>query len=68
VSETGEAAAELICSARGCTEAATVEVRWNNPKIHPPERRKVWLACDDHEKSLSDFLAARGFLRENVRL
>jgi hypothetical protein len=37
---------------------------WNNPKIHTPERRKTWLACDDHKVSLSEFLSARGFLRE----
>lgn len=53
-----------ICSARGCQAPAMHEVRWNNPKIHPPERRKVWLACDDHLTSLSGFLSARGFLRE----
>jgi hypothetical protein len=39
-------------------------LRWNNPKIHTPDRRKVWLACDAHRQHLSDFLAARGFLRE----
>ncbi len=52
------------CSARGCTQIATFALRWNNPKIHPPERRKTWVACDDHRSSLTDFLAARGFLRE----
>ena len=55
-----------MCSARGCTAAATWELRWNNPKIHTPERRKVWLACEQHRSSLSDFLGARGFLRETV--
>lgn len=59
---------EPTCSARGCSQPATVAVRWNNPKIHPPERRKTWLACDEHEVSLTDFLAARGFLREAERL
>jgi hypothetical protein len=57
---------ETICSARGCSAPARHELRWNNPRIHPPERRKVWLACDDHLDSLSDFLTARGFLREVV--
>lgn len=57
---------ETVCSARGCRAPAQHELRWNNPRIHPPERRKVWLACDDHLDSLSDFLAARGFLREVV--
>ena len=40
------------------------ELRWNNPKLHTPDRRKVWLACDEHRESLSQFLAARNFLRE----
>ena len=59
---------ELICSARGCTAAATTDVRWNNAKIHTPERRKHWLACDEHTPTLSDYLSARGMLREVVPL
>jgi hypothetical protein len=55
-----------ICSAKGCTAAAAWELRWNNPKLHTPDRRKVWLACPEHKSSLSDFLAARAFLREVV--
>ncbi len=55
-----------ICSARGCVSAATHELRWNNPKLHTPERRKTWLACDEHRQSLSDFLSARQFLRDIV--
>jgi hypothetical protein len=55
---------EPICSARGCRRPATWALRWNNPKLHPPERRKTWLACDDHREQLSDFLSRRGFLRE----
>jgi hypothetical protein len=54
----------LVCSAKGCTAPAAWELRWNNPRIHEPERRKTWLACDDHRESLSDFLGSRGFLRE----
>jgi len=41
---------------------------WNNPKLHEPERRKTWLACEQHRESLSAFLAARGFLRETTAL
>lgn len=52
------------CSSRGCRAAAVWELRWNNPRIHPPERRKVWLACEEHRGTLSDFLSARSFLRE----
>ena len=55
-----------ICSAKGCQATAVWALRWNNPKLHTPERRKVWLACDDHKASLSDFLGARGFLKEVV--
>lgn len=54
------------CSAKGCTAPATWELRWNNPKLHTPERRKTWLACDQHKDSLGDFLGARRFLREVV--
>jgi hypothetical protein len=39
---------------------------WNNPKLHTPDRRKTWLACDEHRQSLSDFLGARGFLKDVV--
>jgi hypothetical protein len=55
---------EAICSSKGCPAAATWQLLWNNPKIHTPDRRKTWLACDDHKDSLSDFLDRRGFLRE----
>jgi hypothetical protein len=54
----------LLCSAKGCRAAAVWALRWNNPKLHPPERRKTWLACAEHRDSLSAFLSARGFLRE----
>jgi hypothetical protein len=55
---------DLICSGRGCSRPARWSLLWNNPKLHTPERRKSWLACEDHKQSLSDFLAARSFLRE----
>jgi hypothetical protein len=54
----------MICSAKGCRARATWALRWNNPRLHPPQRRKTWLACDDHRDHLRDFLSARGFLRE----
>ena len=54
----------LICSAKGCSAPAEFELRWNNPKLHTPERRKVWLACAAHRTTLGEFLGARGFLRE----
>lgn len=55
-----------MCSAKGCQADAVWELRWNNPKIHTPDRRKVWLACDEHRQQLDDFLTARRFLRETV--
>jgi hypothetical protein len=56
----------LTCSARDCSAEAVWALKWNNPRLHTPERRKTWLACDDHKDSLSSFLSARGFLREVV--
>ena len=55
-----------VCSAKGCQADAAWDLQWNNPKIHTPERRKSWLACDEHRTSLSDFLGARGFLKDVV--
>jgi hypothetical protein len=56
----------LLCSAKGCRAPAAWKLLWNNPRLHPPERRKTWLACDDHRASLSAFLDARGFLRDTA--
>ena len=55
---------ELICSAKRCRAPAAHQLRWNNPKLHAPAARKVWLACDDHREHLGNFLGSRGFLRE----
>lgn len=55
-----------VCSAKGCRATASHAVVWNNPKLHTAARRKVWLACDVHEKPLADFVALRGFLIEVV--
>ncbi len=54
------------CSAKGCTATAVWALVWNNPRVHTPERRKTWLACDDHRGYLGDFLDRRGFLHEVV--
>nr|WP_239478583.1 acetone carboxylase [Rothia sp. ZJ1223] len=51
------------CSRKGCQLSAQWQVVWNNPKIHEPSRRKVWLACQEHRRYLEDFLASRGFHR-----
>lgn len=58
----------LVCSGKGCTAAATWDLQWNNAKIHTPDRRKHWLACDQHRESLTSFLGSRGFLRDTVAL
>jgi len=64
VPEGADGPLETICSARGCHAGATFDLQWNNPSIHTAERRKHWVACPDHRESLSDFLSARGFLRD----
>lgn len=56
-----------LCSAKGCQAPAVWELHWNNPRLHTPERRKIWLACEEHRDSLGDFLGSRGFLRETER-
>ena len=61
-----DAVGDLVCSAKGCRETAAWGLLWNNPKLHTPDRRKVWLACDEHRTSLSEFLELRGFLRDVV--
>ncbi|MHA7132733.1 hypothetical protein [Oerskovia turbata] len=57
---------ELICSGKGCRATAVWGLLWNNPKLHTPDRRKVWLACDDHREHLETFLGARDFLKQTV--
>ena len=59
-------AGELVCSAKGCRHEATRALLWNNPTLHDEARRKVWLACGEHEGSLGDFLRRRGFLRDVI--
>ena len=57
---------QLVCSAKGCRGTATWAHLWNNPSLHTPDRRKVWLACDEHRETLGGFLSVRGFLKETV--
>lgn len=54
---------ELVCSAKGCRAPATWRLVWNNPRVHTPDREKVWTACDEHREQLSHHLAVRSFLR-----
>ncbi|MDJ1137752.1 hypothetical protein [Streptomyces iconiensis] len=57
-----------ICSAKGCRAPAVWVLAWNNPKLHTPDRRKTWLACEEHREYLSNFLNMRGFLKDTVPL
>ncbi|MCU1593994.1 MAG: hypothetical protein JWO12_1386 [Frankiales bacterium] len=50
------------CSAKGCRSSATSALVWNNPKVHTPDREKLWHACDEHLQHLSEFLDVRSFL------
>lgn len=59
-------APRLVCSAKGCRADAAYGLLWNNPKLHTPDRRKTWLACEEHLAHLTEFLSMRGFLRDTV--
>jgi hypothetical protein len=52
-----------VCSAKGCRTPARWRLIWNNPRLHTPDREKVWIACDEHRESLAHHLAVRSFLR-----
>jgi len=51
-----------VCSAKGCRADATQAVVWNNPKVHTPDREKIWHACDEHAEHLAQYVGVRGFL------
>lgn len=53
--------ADAQCSAAGCRNPAAWRVNWRNPRIHPADRVKVWLACETHRADLADYLGTRGF-------
>ena len=57
----GEAGQRFECSRAGCREEATWAIQWRNPKIHAEDRRKVWLACEEHLPVLRAFLEDRSF-------
>lgn len=60
----GEAGPDtVICSARGCRSPAAWAVVWNNPRIHTPDREKIWTACDEHREHLAGYLRSRSMLR-----
>ena len=53
--------AEATCSRAGCRKTAAWNVNWRNPRIHGPERVKIWLACDEHCDYLQHYLETRDF-------
>lgn len=59
--------ARMTCSSRGCRQDATWAVVWSNPAIHYG-RTKTWLACDDHDDTLSSYLKQRSFPVEVIAL
>ena len=62
------AAPGTVCSRKACREQAEWQLLWNNPKIHTPERRKIWLACGEHRAWLEDYLQTRGLWKETLAL
>jgi hypothetical protein len=60
--------AEAVCSRKACRAGAEWQLLWNNPKIHTPERRKIWLACGEHRSWLEDYLQTRGLWKETLAL
>lgn len=59
---------QLQCSAKDCRASATRAILWNNPRVHTPDRKKTWLACDEHFDHLRDFLALRDFYLSDVSI
>ena len=60
--------AGTVCSRKACRAGAQWQLLWNNPKIHTPERRKIWLACGGHRAWLEDYLQTRGLWKETLAL
>ena len=50
----------------GLSAARRVGAAVEQPQAAHPDRRKTWLACDEHRDRLADFLGARGFLKDVV--
>lgn len=61
MSDGGRDRVDATCSRAGCRAAATWRIDWRNPRIHTTDRRKTWVACDEHVGYLREFLAAREF-------
>jgi hypothetical protein len=57
----GQPQASPVCSRAGCREPANWNVNWRNPRIHPADRVKIWLGCDEHVLYLREYLETRDF-------
>lgn len=62
----GSGPESALCSRKGCRSAAEWQLLWNNPRLHTPDRRKVWLACAEHRTWLEDYLKTRSLWIETV--
>jgi hypothetical protein len=36
-------------------------INWRNPKLHAPDRVKVWVSCEEHRTFFLDYFLNRGF-------
>jgi hypothetical protein len=59
---------DAVCSRKACRQSASWQLLWNNPRIHTPERRKVWLACSEHREWLQEYLTTRGLWKQTLPL
>lgn len=66
--ETPSGPADAVCSRKACRQPAQWQLLWNNPKIHTPERRKIWVSCGEHRGWLEDYLQTRGLWKETLAL
>ncbi len=49
------------CSRTACAQVPAWQILWRNPKIHGPEREKIWLSCAEHKAFFEGYLGQRGF-------
>lgn len=66
--QAADATAPVQCSRKGCRAPASYKLLWNNPKIHTPERRKIWLSCAEHRDWLETYLKERLLYKQTLPL
>ncbi|WP_253904328.1 hypothetical protein [Arthrobacter sp. Br18] len=64
----GPVSGRAVCSRKGCRADAGWRLLWNNPRIHPPERRKTWVSCREHVEWFEEYLQTRGLWKETLPL